>query len=115
MRRQSSVSCQRGLVCRTEEQKDDLLFEMLEISLRNVVPGQLTGQSLRYPKEGCPWDAERFHWGDSSLSWGRAWEGGVSCSECRTAIQHPLSTQAGDPGHIFNSKHLSKPSFPLFE
>lgn len=76
----------------------ELTAEMLKTS-RNLVSGAwpcsvqdfLTGDS---PGPGGT------AVGDFSLSCGRAFEGGVSYSQCRAVVQHPLSIHAEDPAHI---------------
>lgn len=44
-----------GLDFQNRRAKGWFTLEMLEISLRNLIPGQLVGRSLRFPKEGSPW------------------------------------------------------------
>lgn len=75
-----------------------LTTEMLKIS-RNLVSGGWPGSVQDFPT-GDSLGPGGIAVSDFSLSWGRAYEGGVSCSQCRAVVQHPLSIQAEDPANI---------------
>lgn len=84
------------------------IIEMLEISLRNLDPGCLAGQSLRVPNE------ERFHWW-----WLLPGQEGEGRQVPVLSMELLFSTYSAlwlvTPDNTFNPERLSKSSFPLFE